>query len=77
MVMPLYSGMTFKQARAQMRTPPPEAWLRKVLWSVLGALRVLHDGKTLHRDISPDNIFLQDYGPPRVAGPGGRTPRHQ
>lgn len=64
MVMPLYSGMTFKQARAQMRTPPPEAWLRKVLWSVLGALRVLHDGKTLHRDISPDNIFLQDYGPP-------------
>ena len=64
MVMPLYSGMTFKQARAQMRTPPPEAWLRKLLWSVLGALRVLHDGKTLHRDISPDNIFLQDNGPP-------------
>ena len=24
MVMPLYSGMTFKQARAQMRTPPSE-----------------------------------------------------
>lgn len=64
MVMPLYSGMTFKQARAQMRTPPPEVWLRKVLWSVLGALRVLHEGNTLHRDISPDNIFLQDYGPP-------------
>lgn len=64
MVMPLYSGMTFKQARAQMRTPPPEAWLRKLLWSVLDALRVLHDGNTLHRDISPDNIFLQDSGPP-------------
>ncbi len=64
MVMPLYSGMTFKQARAHMQTPPPEAWLRKLLWSVLGALRVLHDGKTLHRDISPDNIFLQDNGPP-------------
>ncbi len=64
MVMPLYSGMTFKQARAQMRTPPTEEWLRKLLWSVLGALRVLHDGKTLHRDISPDNIFLQDSGPP-------------
>jgi serine/threonine protein kinase len=64
MVMPLYAGMTFKQARAQMHTPPPEAWLRKMLWSVLGALRVLHDGNTLHRDISPDNIFLQDNGPP-------------
>lgn len=64
MVMPLYSGMTFKQARGQMRTPPTEEWLRKLLWSVLGALRVLHEGKTLHRDISPDNIFLQDSGPP-------------
>lgn len=64
MVMPLYSGMTFKQARAQMRTPPPQAWLEQVLWSVLGALRTLHDSETLHRDISPDNIFLQDVGPP-------------
>lgn len=64
MVMPLYSGMTFKQARAQMRTPPPQAWLEQVLWSMLAALRTLHDGHTLHRDISPDNIFLQDVGPP-------------
>lgn len=64
MVMPLYNGMTLKQARAQMRTPPSEAWLRQVLWSVLGALRMLHESQTLHRDISPDNIFLQDMGPP-------------
>ena len=64
MVMPLYSGMTFAQARAQMRNPPTEAWLRKLLWSLLGALRVLHDASTVHRDVSPDNIFLQDVGPP-------------
>lgn len=64
MVMPLYRGMTLKQARMRMRTPPTEAWLRKVLWSVLGALKVLHRGKALHRDVSPDNIFLQDIGPP-------------
>lgn len=64
MVMPLYQGMTLKQARAFMRKPPPEAWLRKVLWAVLDALRVLHENDTLHRDISPDNIFLQDAGPP-------------
>ena len=64
MVMPLYCGMTLKQARAHMRTPPPEAWLRTLLWSVTSALRVLHDGQTLHRDISPDNIFLQNHGPP-------------
>ena len=64
MVMPLYGGMTLKQARAHMRMPPPEAWLRKVLWSIASALRVLHEGNMLHRDISPDNIFLQDHGPP-------------
>ncbi|GAA3988375.1 hypothetical protein GCM10022279_09290 [Comamonas faecalis] len=64
MVMPLYGGMTLRQARALMRTPPPEAWLRKILWSVTSALRVLHAHDTLHLDISPDNIFLQDRGPP-------------
>lgn len=64
MVMPLYRGMTLKQARRRMRMPPTEAWLRKVLWSILGALKVLHRGTALHRDISPDNIFLQDVGPP-------------
>lgn len=64
MVMPLYRGVTLKQARQCMRLPPTEAWLRKVLWSILGALRVLHRGKALHRDVSPDNIFLQDAGPP-------------
>ncbi len=64
MVMPLYAGMTLKQARSRMRQPPPEAWLRQVLWSVLGALRLLHGAQMLHRDISPDNIFLQHLGPP-------------
>lgn len=64
MVMPLYSGITLKQARSQMAGPPPEAWLRTVLWSILQALHVLHEHGTVHRDVSPDNIFLQDIGPP-------------
>ncbi len=64
MVMPLYRGMTLKQARLCMRTPPTEVWLRRVMWSILGALKVLHRGQALHRDVSPDNIFLQDSGPP-------------
>lgn len=64
MVMPLYSGMTLKQARGQMRGSPSEAWLRQVLWSVLQALQLLHDSHTVHRDVSPENIFLQDSGPP-------------
>ena len=64
MAMPLYEGVTLKEARRRMSGPPPEAWLRQVLWSVLEALRVLHGNAMLHRDVSPDNIFLQDVGPP-------------
>ena len=64
MVMPLYSGLTFRQARALMQKPPTEAWLRTVLWSILGALKYLHENNIVHRDVSPDNIFLQDIGPP-------------
>lgn len=64
MAMPLYHGMTLKQARSQMSGPPPEEWLRTLLWSILEALKVLHGGNTLHRDVSPDNVFLQDIGPP-------------
>ena len=64
MVMPLYSGMTFRQVRAQLHKPPTEAWLRTVLWSILGALKYLHENNIVHRDVSPDNIFLQEVGPP-------------
>jgi len=35
-----------------------------VLWSILEALKGLHENNTMHRDVSPDNIFLQDIGPP-------------
>ena len=64
MAMPLYSGITLKQAQELMRQPPPEAWLRKLLWPLAEALKVLHAGNTMHRDVSPDNVFLQNIGPP-------------
>lgn len=64
MAMPLYEGITLKEARRRMSGPPPQEWLQTVLWSVLAGLKVLHDNSTLHRDVSPDNIFLQDVGPP-------------
>ncbi len=64
MAMPLYEGMTLKEARRRMSGPPPQGWLQTVLWSVLAGLKVLHDNNTLHRDVSPDNIFLQNVGPP-------------
>lgn len=64
MVMPMYHGITLQAARRQMASPPDEVWLRKVLWAILGALKTLHHGHAIHRDVSPDNIFLQDTGPP-------------
>lgn len=63
-VMPFYQGVTLQQAQAEMRNPPPEAWWRLLLWPVLEALKVLHLHHMVHRDLSPDNIFLQDIGPP-------------
>ena len=64
MAMPLYRGVTLRQARLLLPRPPSEEWLRTVLWATLGALKYLHENNIVHRDVSPDNIFLQEIGPP-------------
>ncbi|MCW7539799.1 serine/threonine protein kinase [Aquabacterium sp. A7-Y] len=64
MVMPYYEGPTLAEARLAMRTPPDEAWLRRLLHSLMGALEVLHEGSCYHRDIAPDNILLLPDGRP-------------
>ena len=64
MSMPLYRGVTLRQARLLLQRPPSEEWLRTVLWAILGALKYLHENNIVHRDVSPDNIFLQELGPP-------------
>jgi serine/threonine protein kinase len=64
MSMPLYRGVTLRQARLLLQRPPNEEWLRTVLWAILGALKYLHENNIVHRDVSPDNIFLQELGPP-------------
>jgi hypothetical protein len=62
MVMPFYRGHTLKQLRAGMSAPPSEAWLRRLLDDVLGALDLLHDEGVYHRDVAPDNILVGDDG---------------
>lgn len=64
MAMPLYQGITLKQALADLDGPPDEAWLRNLLSQLLDALEVLHEANCFHRDVAPDNILLVDGGRP-------------
>jgi serine/threonine protein kinase len=57
MVMPYYEGVTLSHWRRQ-HGPPDEAWLRRLLYSLLEALAQMHGQNCYHRDIAPDNILL-------------------
>jgi serine/threonine protein kinase len=58
MVMPLYKGVTLKQALAKDPNLATEPWLTNVLDGVTQALAMIHAADCYHRDIAPDNIML-------------------
>lgn len=60
MAMPYYQGRTLQEVRREMGEPPDEAWLRRLINPLLGALECLHREQVYHRDIAPDNILLLD-----------------
>ncbi|EHR72651.1 serine/threonine protein kinase [Burkholderiales bacterium JOSHI_001] len=64
MAMPFYKGSTLKVLRQRMESTPDEAWLRKVCEALLGALEAMHKEGVYHRDISPDNIVVDEDGRP-------------
>lgn len=64
MVMPHYQGETLKSRLKSAGASPDEAWLRKLLASLLEALDVIHQENVFHRDIAPDNILLLDEDVP-------------
>lgn len=64
MVMPLYDGVTLKEALQQRGDPPSEAWLKQLLAQLMDALALLHRSHCFHRDIAPDNILLLQDGRP-------------
>lgn len=70
MVMPYYKGRTLQQVRREMDAPPDEAWLRRLINPLLGALDCLHRENVFHRDVAPDNILLLDD----ESGPGMGPP---
>jgi predicted Ser/Thr protein kinase len=60
--MQYYEGRTIKQIVADSPGLVDEAWCRKILRQILQALEMLYTMKILHRDISPDNIIVQENG---------------
>jgi len=55
------AGITLKQHLASVKKIPfPEAM--QIIMPVMDALREVHDAGLLHRDVSPDNIFITQDG---------------
>jgi predicted Ser/Thr protein kinase len=60
--MQFYEGRTIKDIVANSPELVTEVWCRKILRQILQALEMLYTMKILHRDISPDNIIVQENG---------------
>lgn len=59
-----YSGTTLSRLREEKPAQINEAWIRRMLPMLFGAIRTIHNEGYLHRDISLDNIQIQDNGLP-------------
>ncbi|WP_312836829.1 serine/threonine-protein kinase, partial [Pantoea sp.] len=55
-----YSGMTLKEWQLTSPEPLSEAWIRRLLPPLFGAINTIHQAGYLHRDISLDNIQIQE-----------------
>lgn len=59
-----YSGTTLSNLRARNPQQIDEAWIRRLLPPLLGAIKTIHEAGYLHRDISLDNIQILSNGEP-------------
>ncbi|WP_130834865.1 serine/threonine protein kinase [[Erwinia] mediterraneensis] len=55
-----YSGMTLKAWQQTSPEPLAEEWIRRLLPPLFGAINTIHQAGYLHRDISLDNIQIQE-----------------
>jgi serine/threonine protein kinase len=60
--MQYYQGRTVKDIVNNSPELVNEVWCRKILRQLLSALETLYTMQILHRDISPDNIIVQENG---------------
>jgi serine/threonine-protein kinase len=64
LVMELVEGQTLRQLRHRYRDP---RFAVQVLRQIADALRVIHEGGVVHRDLRPSNILVTEDGPvPRI-----------
>ncbi len=59
-----YKGITLKKYRTESPDKINEAWLKKILTPLLGAIDTLHQKNYIHLDIAMDNIMIQPSGLP-------------
>jgi non-specific serine/threonine protein kinase len=59
MAIQLYKGRTLRRLAEAEPGKVSETWLLGMLGPLLGALETLHRSQCFHRDIAPDNIFIQ------------------
>ena len=59
MAIQLYKGRTLRRLAEEEPAKVTEPWLLGMLGPLLGALETLHRNQCFHRDIAPDNIFIQ------------------
>ena len=64
MAMPVMRGSNLRDIRQGMSQAPDEAWLRRIVMPLLGAIEKLHSEGVYHRDIAPDNIQIEPDGSP-------------
>ncbi|WP_337022408.1 MULTISPECIES: serine/threonine protein kinase [unclassified Pantoea] len=55
-----YSGMTLKEWQVTSPDSIDESWIRRLLPPLFGAINTIHTAGYLHRDISLDNIQIQE-----------------
>lgn len=65
-----YTGVTLAELHQQQPELIDEAWIRRMLPMVCGALDALHKGDYIHRDITLKSIQIQENGIPLLLNSG-------
>lgn len=60
MVMPYYKGKTLKVRQADVADPIGERMLLDMILPMCDALHIMHQQHCIHRDVSPDNVIVEE-----------------